>query len=324
MTATPLPDRFPRTTPGGDGWTRLRLAAAYGAALAITPYLLIKVSWVLGALLGLLPSGAGFSLAGWVALNTATIVMAAGGIALALALARPWGLRIPARPVLGAAWVGGGLLVPMLPYLAVSSLPGGETAPAGDPAAMPAWEGALVQSGFAGLGVGLAIALPLYLRERWPAAFRGRLGDAARPRRAATGSIAAVLAAAVGLLALSWTLGSPLGLSHPEARDTNWYLLTGNTAAWALAGAWAIRAVTTRRPGALPAWVAAAVALISSGMLFAWSAWKLPLVAALAADPGIGDPWPENLAVAAGQFAVGIVAGVAMLRTLRTAWRGDR
>jgi hypothetical protein len=53
-------------------------------------------------------------------------------------------------------------------------------------------------------------------------------------------------------------------------------------------------------------------------MLVAWSAWKLPLVAALAADPAISDvPWPENLTVATAQYAVGVVGGLATIVVLR-------
>ncbi|MGW1587898.1 hypothetical protein [Streptomyces sp. NPDC002386] len=45
-------------------WDRIGRAAAYGAA-ALVPYLVIKVSWVVGSLPGLLPVGRGFSLDGW-------------------------------------------------------------------------------------------------------------------------------------------------------------------------------------------------------------------------------------------------------------------
>ncbi|MFJ4773146.1 hypothetical protein ACIP88_29275 [Streptomyces uncialis] len=55
-----------------DRWDRVGRFAASGAALALTPYSLIKVSWVVGSLLGLLPVGAGFGKAGWVVLNSAT------------------------------------------------------------------------------------------------------------------------------------------------------------------------------------------------------------------------------------------------------------
>ncbi|MFJ8791592.1 hypothetical protein [Streptomyces sp. NPDC102462] len=68
---------------------RIGRAAAYGAAAALVPYLVIKVSWVVGSLLGLLPVGRGFGLGGWLVLNTVTIAMAAAGITLGLALVRP-------------------------------------------------------------------------------------------------------------------------------------------------------------------------------------------------------------------------------------------
>ncbi|MFF3457037.1 hypothetical protein ACFYXH_22445 [Streptomyces sp. NPDC002730] len=56
--------------------------------LALSPYLLIKVSWVVGALMGVLPIGDGFGLAEWVVLNTVTVGMAVGA---ALALGRRQG-----------------------------------------------------------------------------------------------------------------------------------------------------------------------------------------------------------------------------------------
>ena len=302
---------------------RAQALAGLGGALAMVPYLLIKVSWVAGALLGVLPYDAGFSLGGWVALNVATIVMAATGIALAVAIARPWGRRIPATPLLATAWVGGGLLVPMLPYLALTSVftdaaTGTATDAAAAPA-MPGWEAALITASFAGLGLGLAVAVPLYLRDRWPGAFRGRLGErpAARPGRAAV--IAVATSTAVGLLALAWAAGSSVALAHPEARTTSWHLLTGTTAAWALAGAASLLALARRRPARLPVRVPVAVAWVATGMLAAWSAWKLPLLAALAANPALADPWPEHLGVAALQLAVGVVAGGTGLVALRAA-----
>jgi hypothetical protein len=302
---------------------RIRVTAAYGGAVAMTPYLLIKVSWVAGALLGLLPHGEGFSLAGWVTLNTVTIVMAAAGIALALALARPWGRRMPAAPLLLVAWVGTGFLVPMLPYLALSGLAGDDAADATattDAAAMPGWEAALITGSFAGLGLGLAVALPLHLVQRHPDAVRGRLGDAAPGGRAAA-AVAVVLSAAVGLLAATWAAGGTAALAHAETRTTGWYLLTGTTAAWALAGAAAALALLRRRPARLPRWLPVAVLWTASGMLAAWSAWKLPLAAALAANPALTDPWPEHLAAAAARDAAGLVAGVAGLVALRAAVR---
>ncbi|MCY0943072.1 hypothetical protein [Streptomyces antarcticus] len=100
-----------------DRWDRCGRRAACGAALALTPYLLIMVLWVVGSLVGVLPAGRGFGVAEWLALNTVTIGiaaigMAAIGITPALALLRPWGKRIPGAPV--ALWRLSGVGVPRL------------------------------------------------------------------------------------------------------------------------------------------------------------------------------------------------------------------
>lgn len=94
--------------------------AAYAAALALFPYLLIKAAWVSGALTGVLPIGKGFGLAEWVVLATVTAVMAGTGISLALALAPRWGIRIPAVPVAFCARVDSGFLVALVAGRAAS------------------------------------------------------------------------------------------------------------------------------------------------------------------------------------------------------------
>ncbi|WP_164992214.1 hypothetical protein [Streptomyces sp. L2] len=47
-----------------ERWDRIGRVAGYGSAAALVPYLVIKVSWVAGSALGLLPVGRGFSLGG--------------------------------------------------------------------------------------------------------------------------------------------------------------------------------------------------------------------------------------------------------------------
>jgi hypothetical protein len=298
-----------------ERWDRIGRCAAYGAALALTPYLLIKVSWVIGALLGVLPVGKGFSTAGWVLLNTVTVGMAAIGIALALALVRPWGMRIPGRLVAFCAWIGSGFLVSILPYAVLSTVldaarDGSGGGGGGDPA-MPGWEAALVQFSFVGMGLGLAVALPAYLRRRWPRAFAGR--DAGGSTRATEAAVA--VSAVVGLVWVYWAAGGTLGISHPASQDTDGRLLCGVGAFWALAGAAAVRLLTRPRPAALPRPVLLATAWLGSGSLFAWCGWKLPLTLAVALAHSADGP-PENPAVAAVLYLAAVLAGATMLRTI--------
>ncbi|AUH42298.1 hypothetical protein [Streptomyces sp. CMB-StM0423] len=302
-----------------EGWDRVGRWSGYGAALALAPYALIKVSWVVGALLGVAPVGGGFNLAGWLLLNTVTIAMAAIGIALALALVRPWGMRIPGWLVAFCAWVGSGFLVSILPYAVVSTLWGGGGDGGGDGAdgggdepEMPGWEAALIQFSFVSMGLGLALALPAYLRRRWPEAFTGRAGEGPRT----TASWSAGVAAAVGLVWLYWAAGGTAGVAHPGERSTDGYLLTGLSAFWALAGSAAVLALVRTRPGRVPRPLLLGLGWLGSGSLFAWSGWKLPFTVYVALARPAGVTLPESPAVAAVLHLAAVVAGLGMLRML--------
>ncbi|MGX6607420.1 hypothetical protein ACWKSP_35635 [Micromonosporaceae bacterium Da 78-11] len=277
----------------------MRRIFGYGVAVAVTPYLLVKVIWVVGALIGALPPGKGMSTAGFVALNLVTIAMAAVGIALGLVLGRR-DVRGTARPVLVFAWLACGFLVPMIPYLTLGFFTGDD----------PGWEQLLIQASFLALACCLVVAVPLYLAEHRPSAYTGR----PRPALVAVAVAGAVVA---GSISVYWAAGGEFGLTHPGQRDAGWHLLAANSGLWALAGAWAVT-----RPGR----TAAAVAWLSSGLLFAWSFWKLPftLIVHLAADPDVR--WPENLAVAAGLYVFSIAAGLTMVTALvhRAATGGHR
>ncbi|WP_405786105.1 hypothetical protein [Streptomyces sp. NBC_01367] len=304
-----------------ERWDRVGRRAGYGAALALLPYLLIKVSWVVGSLLGLLPVGNGFGKAEWVVLNTVTVGMAAIGIALALALVRPWGMRIPGAPVAFCAWVGSGFLVSILPFGVLGALldtgadtqGGGAGSPA-DPTdpAMPVWEGLLVQFGFVGMGLGLTLAVPAYLRRRWPDVFAGRIGGG--PRTALPW--AAVVGAAVGLLWLYWAAGGTAGIAHPVERNADWYVLGAVSGFWALAASAAVGMIARARPARLPRLLPLVFGWVGSGSLFAWSGWKLPITLYVAWAEPVGARPPENLAVAVVLHGCAVVAGAAMLRTL--------
>ncbi|MGP4018780.1 hypothetical protein [Saccharopolyspora sp. 5N708] len=302
-----------------DRWDRAGRVAAYGAALALTPYLLIKVSWVIGSLLGLLPVGTGFGKVEWVVLNSATIAMAGIGIAVALALVRPWGMRIPGAPLAFCAWVGTGFPVPVLPYAVLSSLLGSAD---GNPdsgrdagPSMPIWEAALVQIGFVGMGLGLAVALPTYLRRRWPDVFAGRLGDGGggSPR---VPPWMVVVGAAVGLIWLYWAVGGTAGVAHRGERDLNWHVLSGVFGLWAIVASAATWTAVRGRPAGVPRWIPMVLGWLGSGSLFAWSGWKLPFTLYLAVAQPADAGLPENLALAAVLHLAAVVAGATMLAAL--------
>jgi hypothetical protein len=297
----------------------VRRFAAFGGAVFLTPYLLIKVAWVLGAAVGWLPIGRGFSLPGWLVLNTVTIVMAVTGIALAVALADTARVRAPAFAILTFAWIATGFLVPALPYLVLSSVLSSDApapAQAGSSGAeLPGWEAALIQLSFGGLGLALAIALPLYLLKHWPKAFTGRLGDRTGSLRP-TAVLAISAAVLVGTVQGFWALGGQLGLAHPQARDLDWYLQTSNSTVWTLVGAGCVWMLARRRPAGLPLWVPVTITWAVSGFLVAWNVWRLPFIVFLAVK-GFPDGvvWPMQLAVEAVICLFSILAGVTMLLT---------
>ena len=271
-----------------------RAVAGYGTAFAMTPYLIVKIGWTVAGLRGDAPGDGPWDRLDWVLLNALTVGMAGAAILLGLLLARPWGLRAPGWVTLLPAWIGMGFLVPMLPVipllLLLSPASGGATPAAG----LPAWEGALLTASFAGFGLGVAVAFPLYARERWPQAFGSGLASppSTGPRRTAA-QLATVAGVTIGLPQLYWALGGTVGLDPANLgrRDAQWHLFVGNTGLWALIAAWGVWTVTHRRAGPgsrrrlLVTWVA-------SGFLFAWGTWKAVLTyAVVEAYPPPEPPW---------------------------------
>ncbi|GAU65021.1 FHA domain-containing protein [Streptomyces sp. NBRC 110611] len=301
-----------------ERWDRVGRCAGYGAALALSPYLLIKVSWVIGSLVGLTPIGEGFELGSWVLLNTVTIGMAGTGVVLSLALVRSWGMRIPGWLVAFCAWTGAGFLVSILPYSVLSTILDAARGTAknsgADDSAMPGWEGALIQFSFVGMGLGLALALPAYLRRRWPEAFTARAVDGIRT--AVPWPWPSAIAAVVGLAWAYWAMGGTLGVAHPAQRDIHGHLLTGVGALWALAGSAAVWTLARQRPTRVPHRLLLTLGWLGSGSLFAWSGWKLPLTLFVALARPSNVTLPEDLTVAAVLHLAAVVAGIGMLRSL--------
>ncbi|GAA3204552.1 hypothetical protein GCM10010486_88500 [Nonomuraea roseoviolacea subsp. carminata] len=291
-------------SPGSRGRRRtmLRRVAAFGAAGSMSLYLAVKILWIT------LEVRQGT--ADWVMLNLVTVVMALTGITLGLALGQSWGMRLPAWLVLPLAWIGSGFLVSLLPYMLVSAFLKQDAPAPGDGAAMPAWEAVFITVGFAGMAVGLVVALPIYLAERWPHAFAGRAG---RPGREAGGAWPLLPAAALAVLWAFWAAGGTAGL-NPAALagwDANGRVLIGDGALCAALAGWSVWALS--RPGGprTPLWLPMAAGFVASGSLFAWGAWKLLWVLL----PGAYRPF-EYRGVAVAEHAVAIVTGLAVLLTL--------
>ena len=263
----------------GPRLLKLRRTAGYAAATTMSLYLAVKIVWVAAALLGDQPGG-DWGTTGWVLLNLVTVGMSAVGVVLGLALAQPWGQRVPAPLVVLFAWVGAGFLVPLLPYMVLSLVlgafgvgddgGGGDAGGSGGGTAVPGWETAFIVVGFLGMAVGLAVALPIYLWGRWPSAFAGRLGErtptAASQRLARllpVAWVALVVGTASGLLRLVWGLGGTLGLdpAHVDDMDLDGQLLNASWGGWALIGSWVLWLLLT--PGACE--TAAAMAARGAG-----------------------------------------------------------
>lgn len=284
-------------------------------------YVVVKLVWVIVALFR--PAPEGFGTTGWLLLNGVTLVMAGTGIALGLALAQPWGRRLPAVPVVLFSWVGAGFLVPMLPYLALQTALAalGVGTGGGDDGAdaAPGWESALISIGFAGMALGLAVGLPVYFRERWPGAFLGRLAEApaaasplvTSPLVTAVAVVAVVGAVGLGALWCYWGLGGTLGLdpARRAAWDLNGRLLNTSAGLWALLGAVSVAALIRGRPARIRRWVPLVLAFGASGALFAWSGWKLPMV--ILGPGGFVTAEYPMLAVAEHSLAIGV--GLALL-----------
>ncbi|RZQ62149.1 hypothetical protein [Amycolatopsis suaedae] len=259
-----------------------RVVLGCAAVLGTVPYLVLKVSWLTGGTVGLNdPEFVRTPL--MYAGNALTGLLDLAAVVVALALTLPWGLRLPGWLVLFPAWVGLGLLVPIVAAapVAIGQFLGGEV-----PADLPLkdWVWAVVYGGFAWQGLALGAAFLLYARRRWPGAFAPR---AARSRLGWAG-----IAVAVAGLA-GWLVLAPMDL-------LGWLLAAGTVLA--IAG-------TLGRSA-----VALAAAWAGSGMLFGWGGWTLLTGAAVRLPAG--EISVGHLAVCAIQVLAGVLLGLALRRGL--------
>ncbi|MEU9863663.1 hypothetical protein AB0D99_22590 [Streptomyces sp. NPDC047971] len=115
-----------RAAPTGEG---PRTVAGLVAVAALVPYVTLKTAWGLGATVGFTGAGrpgmdprytSDLGIRLYEHGVDVTAVLALVGMALALALTRPWGRALPRLPLLALGWAGAGALAPFGIFLAVT------------------------------------------------------------------------------------------------------------------------------------------------------------------------------------------------------------
>ncbi|MER7538235.1 hypothetical protein ABTX77_26085 [Streptomyces sp. NPDC097704] len=169
------------------GATAARPATRAGlvAVAALVPYTVLKTLWALGVTPGYTGTGRPgvdprytSDLGLWLYDHgiDVTAVLALLGMALALALTRPWGRRLPRLPLLALGWTGAGALAPFGAFLAALGLLAWTGAITVGMADHAPWVVAVAYGGFCGYGLALARATRAYQRATRRAC--GRCGAA--------------------------------------------------------------------------------------------------------------------------------------------------
>lgn len=294
-----------------------RINWGYAAAIAISPYLLIKIAWTFGFFMPTDHMGD----PSWRTANAVTLVLALVGILLSLAFSMKWGEKLPAWLVALPIWVGTGLLVPMVllaPVLGPAAMIRDQQLGSAD-----IWilEQVLVMISLVGVGICLPFAVAGYVRKRWPEAINGPLHMASLPdnsqklqvsiaRLVATGCVL------LGVIKLYWSFGGTIGMNHSllESRDLWWHLLSLSTGVWAFAGAWGVLVLTTGRgsksfyPPMIAAWV-------SSGMLFSFNLFNRLSSTRPDAQPVLEAPIAHVISTELGSV-LGVLMGSVILMVL--------
>lgn len=270
----------------------LRKRLARFAVAACSPYLTLKLLWVLGVDVGVVRPD-DLDRVRWVAANAFTFVLDAIAALIAYTLARPREVRVRAWLILLPLWVASGLLVVIMlvvPADLLSAAVGLTGNPfAGDDFLRP-WVYGVVYGGFIVEGAVLLAAFALYAHERWGALLRTRvraLSDPAGTRDAQRflGTAAAALLGFVGVARLAWGLGADVGMSETwiADRDASGRWMDGVQGGLALVGAVGLLLLVYRIGGAR---VRGPLAMVwfGAGSAFGWGGW-MGLISAGAA-PG--------------------------------------
>ncbi|GAA1975588.1 hypothetical protein [Catenulispora subtropica] len=270
--------------PGG-----LRLALCATALIAALPYLVLKLLWVSGVEVGV--HGSAMRGGTMVGVNLLTVGMEAVAGAVALALVRPWGLRMPAWVLVFPMWVATGFLAPVVlgaPTAALAAMVSGQGAVGGgsnSPESLDGWVFALVYGGFGVQGICLGAGFVLHARARWGGLFRLALrdlpGTPGTPGRTGMPVDGArrVLATGVSVFALIpisahlyWAAGGTAG--HPADPDgsASRFALESVFGLLPLVGVIGTLILVHRRDGAPARW-ALISAWTGTATMFAWGLW---------------------------------------------------
>ncbi len=198
---------------------RIESIAVGAVVLAVVPYVALKILWLAGASIGVEDETARTELHGtrMVVGNIVTIGLELLAVALAVALSRAWGRRVPGWIVVGAGAGATGLLAPILLGLPAGSLvqvvAQGDVHTAGMDHLTP-WVFAIVYGGFGLMALAIAVLAWRYAATRWDHVLR----HAPEPP-----PVWAILAGGLGLLPfgvsmLWWGVFGP-GASGPQAMD---------------------------------------------------------------------------------------------------------
>ncbi|WP_327357021.1 hypothetical protein [Streptomyces sp. NBC_01304] len=298
--------------------TRATTALRATAIAACLPYLALKVTWITGSHLGIPENSTLLDhRSAMIVANTATVLMDACVIVLALLLTRPWGQRAKAWLLVIPVWVAGGLLTPIMTGFPVQLLVRalGGSVKTDDPAGkafLDGWVFGVVYTGFIVQGLALGALFVAYARRRWGHLWQGRVwelpGSPTRPAQQTVAVAAAVFALLPLVVHVQWALGSTAGLSEGRAqeRTSDFYVLEALDVAFvalAVAGALML-AFRIGRP--LPVKVPLAMAWVGSAVLACWGGWLN-----IASLTGVDDPADRPTALMnltySGQMIVGML-----------------
>ncbi|MCX5202009.1 hypothetical protein OG897_11170 [Streptomyces sp. NBC_00237] len=322
MTSTPLAPTG-RAVPAHRPASTTRRVLRVLSAVACLPYLAIKITWIAGGRLGI-PDGSALldNRALMIIANSATVLMDAGVIVLAMLLTQAWGRRVPAALLALPMWAASGLLAPIMtgfPLQLVFGESGGVEAE-GHPPFLDPWVFTVVYGGFLLQGIALGGLFVPYAKERWGHLWQGPVARAPRPGAALrtlgiTGAVLA-LACAVPHFMTAFT-GNGAGVVEPVT--VNARLVSGSHGAFALAACAGLLMLALRIGGRTPLKAALAMAWTGSGALGCWGAWMLVTGNLL----GNREPAPlPDLLTYAVQVIIGLLAlvgGTLLFARLRRA-----